>query len=109
MSAAITHQVEYQGNLRGKRLLELGAGTGALGLAAACQGTRVVLSDLPTVIPLLETNIRLNVDAVTAGGGEVTAVSPPRPSYLQSSNARLPIVSWREQIRPTLRNLLTLS
>ncbi len=47
------------------RLLDLGAGTGIVGLAAAASGRfrRVVLSDLPTVVPLLERNASANAKA----------------------------------------------
>ena len=50
------------------RLLDLGAGTGIVGLAAAVSGgfARVVLSDLPTVVPLLERNAAANASAVPA-------------------------------------------
>lgn len=43
-------------------LLDLGAGTGVVGLAAAASGGfgRVLLSDLPTVVPLLQRNAAAN-------------------------------------------------
>ncbi|TRY72694.1 hypothetical protein TCAL_03390 [Tigriopus californicus] len=41
-------------------VLELGSGTGAVGLVAAALGARTVLTDLPEVLPLLERNIDLN-------------------------------------------------
>lgn len=44
----------------GKRVLELGAGTGIAGLAAARQGADVLVTDLPEMIPLLSSNIRAN-------------------------------------------------
>lgn len=48
-----------------RRLLDLGSGTGIVGLAAAVSGgfSTVVLSDLPTVVPLLERNAAANAAA----------------------------------------------
>ena len=51
--------VEFGGRalVRGKRVLELGAGTGFAGIAAAVAGARsVVLTDLDIVVPLLQRN-----------------------------------------------------
>jgi predicted nicotinamide N-methyase len=47
-------------SLAGKRILELGSGTGVAGLSAASAGAQVLLSDLPTNVPLLEANIEAN-------------------------------------------------
>ncbi|KAJ3272505.1 Methyltransferase-like protein 21D [Terramyces sp. JEL0728] len=46
-------------NLAGKRVVELGSGTGLVGLAVGSAST-VLLTDVPQQIPLLETNIKLN-------------------------------------------------
>ena len=55
--------------------LDLGSGTGIVGLAAAASGVydRVVLTDLPSVLPLLEQNAERNRDAFA--GTDVSAVS----------------------------------
>lgn len=47
-------------SLAGKRVLELGSGTGVGGLSAAAAGAQVLLSDLPANVPLLEANIAAN-------------------------------------------------
>lgn len=46
--------------LRNQPVLELGAGTGALGITAALLGANSVLTDLSNFIPLIDHNIELN-------------------------------------------------
>jgi hypothetical protein len=53
-----------------QEVLELGSGTGLLGLAAACiWKTSVILTDLPTIIPNLAHNAALNAEVVDGQGG----------------------------------------
>ncbi|KAA8497033.1 Protein-lysine methyltransferase METTL21B [Porphyridium purpureum] len=60
-------QVQYM--WRSSVVLELGAGTGAAGLVLAALGARVVLTDLPHLVPLMEKNVRAN---------QAAFVYPPR-------------------------------
>lgn len=46
--------------LVGARCVELGAGVGAVGVAAAKLGARVVVTDIAKVLPLLEANLEAN-------------------------------------------------
>ena len=50
----------------GKRVLELGAGTGLVGLTLAAFGADVVLTDLPDAMPLLRHNVSHNLTTVRA-------------------------------------------
>lgn len=59
--------------LAGARVLELGSGTGVVGLAAACLGAHVTATDLPEALPQLQGNIALNASAVAAAGGSIEA------------------------------------
>lgn len=68
---------DVRSRLRGSRVLELGSGTGAVGLFAAGMGAnRVVLTDRDELLPLLVTNVGRNGGALgrSAQGVEVAAL-----------------------------------
>ncbi|XP_061642272.1 EEF1A lysine methyltransferase 3-like isoform X1 [Phyllopteryx taeniolatus] len=52
---------EQHVELRGRRVIELGAGTGVVGILAACLGADVTLTDLPVTLPQLEANVCANM------------------------------------------------
>ncbi|KAF7659635.1 hypothetical protein LDENG_00295040 [Lucifuga dentata] len=54
---------EQSVELRGKRIIELGAGTGVVGILAARLGAFVTLTDLPLAVPQLEDNVSINTPA----------------------------------------------
>jgi len=53
--------------LIGRRVVELGAGTGVVGVMAGYLGASVVLTDLHSLVPLLDHNINRNSSLMTAG------------------------------------------
>ncbi|KAJ1473949.1 hypothetical protein T484DRAFT_1834213 [Baffinella frigidus] len=53
--------------VQGKKVLEVGSGTGLSGIAAACSGARaVILTDLPDHVPILAANAAASLGAVSA-------------------------------------------
>ena len=74
LSPVHRHQEEGGGGRKAGpvRMLELGSGTGLLGLAAACfWQADIVLTDLPAILPNLEHNAELNRAVWEAHGGRV--------------------------------------
>lgn len=43
-------EADKEVDVKGKKVIELGCGTGVAGLAAALQGAHVLLTDLPSVV-----------------------------------------------------------
>eukprot|EP01111_Echinosteliopsis_oligospora_P016633 TRINITY_DN6987_c0_g1_i1.p1 TRINITY_DN6987_c0_g1~~TRINITY_DN6987_c0_g1_i1.p1 ORF type:complete len:136 (-),score=16.70 TRINITY_DN6987_c0_g1_i1:80-487(-) len=64
-------------DLQGKRIIEIGAGCGLVGIAAGMRGASVQITDLPEYVPLMESNIINNKSHIISSGGEVKAISLP--------------------------------
>ncbi|XP_033722271.1 EEF1A lysine methyltransferase 3 [Tursiops truncatus] len=60
-------------DFRGKKVIELGAGTGIVGILAALQGGDVTITDLPLVLEQIQGNVQANVPA--GGRAQVRALS----------------------------------
>uniref|UniRef100_A0A023F945 Putative n2n2-dimethylguanosine trna methyltransferase n=1 Tax=Triatoma infestans TaxID=30076 RepID=A0A023F945_TRIIF len=65
---------QYDSWLKGRKIIELGAGLGCVGIAAACYGGDVILTDLPDVVPQLLKTIDLNRTA-WSDRGQVNAAA----------------------------------
>lgn len=55
--------------LRGKCVVELGAGVGCLGIALAMAGARVVVSDIKELVPLMAHNVKRNAARIRRRSG----------------------------------------
>ncbi|KAH9300105.1 hypothetical protein KI387_011688, partial [Taxus chinensis] len=63
----VAHQLlQRRGDRQALRVLELGAGTGMVGIAAALLGAHVAITDLPHVLPNLEFNASANEESLQA-------------------------------------------
>lgn len=76
------------GSWPGLAVLELGAGTGLVGMALAVAGARVVLSDLAHITPLTRANVEANWAGLGLGGP---------PAVVEHA--------WGEEAAPLLREL----
>lgn len=57
---------------RNKRVVDIGSGTGFVGICAAMMGAHVVLTDTHELVQLLRLNVHMNRRQVEQGGGSVT-------------------------------------
>lgn len=72
--SSLSHLLDPQDGQTKPSVLELGSGTGLLGLAAApIWQAHVLLSDLPEIMPNLHHNVEVNRPTIQARGGSVEA------------------------------------
>ncbi|KAJ6654027.1 hypothetical protein lerEdw1_007536, partial [Lerista edwardsae] len=95
-----------------RAVLELGAGTGLVGLMAACLGANVTVTDLEEVQDLLRMNIETNQHLITGSiqakvlkwGEEVTDFLPA-PDYILMADC----IYYEESLEPLLKTLKDLA
>ncbi|XP_013383912.1 protein-lysine methyltransferase METTL21D-like [Lingula anatina] len=96
--------------LRGKNVLELGAGTGIVGIQAACLGANSIITDLEDFVPLMALNIRVNQALITGSatarelrwGTDVTDYQPP--DYILIADC----VYYEEAVGPLVQTITDL-
>ncbi|XP_072721447.1 protein N-lysine methyltransferase METTL21D isoform X2 [Ciconia boyciana] len=95
-----------------RHVLELGAGTGAVGIMAATLGANVTVTDLEELQELLMVNIENNKHLVTGAvrakvlkwGEDVTEFQPP-PDYILMADC----IYYEESLEPLLKTLKDLT
>ncbi|EDV23494.1 uncharacterized protein TRIADDRAFT_58173 [Trichoplax adhaerens] len=94
-------------DINGKKVIELGAGTGIVGLCAAIIGANVVITDLPQFLPLMQLNIDNNKSSIHSGHIEASVLSwndeidklLPLPDYLIMSD----VIYYEEDMQRDFR------
>ncbi|KAM8802852.1 elongation factor Ts, mitochondrial isoform 4-T4 [Rhynchonycteris naso] len=90
-------------NFRDKKVIELGAGTGIVGILAALQGGDVTITDLPLALEQIQGNVQANVPA----GGRAQAGSfpfrSPQPRHAFPAGPRLSSSASSKELLMNLR------
>ena len=98
-------------SLAGKRIIELGAGTGVVGLAAALHGAHATITDLPALMELMQKNIDHNASVLKASatakclawGTDVSDVDTPDMILFADC------IYYEESLEPLVKTLRDLS
>ncbi|CAH3130539.1 unnamed protein product [Porites lobata] len=95
-----------------RRVIELGAGTGVVGLIAAASGAHVCCTDLPTVVPLIESNRQINQHLITGSftansleWGQDVSTFQPTPDIILVADC----IYYEESLFPLVVTLCDLS
>ncbi|KAL6477753.1 hypothetical protein MHYP_G00135880 [Metynnis hypsauchen] len=96
-----------------KKAVELGAGTGVVGIMAASLGANVTVTDLEDLLPLLELNIRENQNLISTGSitakvlkwGEDVTDFLPHPDYILMADC----IYYEQSVQPLVETLKALS
>uniref|UniRef100_A0A4W4H0K3 Valosin containing protein lysine (K) methyltransferase n=1 Tax=Electrophorus electricus TaxID=8005 RepID=A0A4W4H0K3_ELEEL len=96
-----------------KNVIELGAGTGVVGLMAASLGANVIVTDLEDLQPLLELNILENQELLSTGSvtakvlkwGEDVTDFLPHPHYVLMADC----IYYEQSVKPLVDTLKVLA
>ncbi|EER16953.1 Protein C14orf138, putative [Perkinsus marinus ATCC 50983] len=108
-SVVLAKLLEHSPHLvRGKRVLELGSGTGLGGISAAlCGAQEVTLTDLPYAMPLLRESIDLNCVADTVRADVLDWSDPPAEDIASKFDIVIASdVIWLEALVPSLAGVI---
>ncbi|XP_051892405.1 protein-lysine methyltransferase METTL21D isoform X2 [Pristis pectinata] len=96
----------------GKNVVELGSGTGVVGLMASALGANVIVTDLEELQDLLNINIKDNMHLVTGSiqakvlkWGETVKDLPSEPDYILVADC----IYYEQSLEPLLRTMKDLS
>ncbi|KAI1792969.1 putative methyltransferase-domain-containing protein [Ganoderma leucocontextum] len=87
----LSSYIAHKGSLRGKNVLELGSGTGLVGLIAGHLGARVWITDQAPLLDIMKRNVALNsldgrVAVAELNWGEPIPGSIPKPDLILAAD-----------------------